>query len=221
MAENATPAKIAATRGYGAEVVLHGSIWDDADAKARELVASEGLTYVHPFNDVDLISGQGTVGLEIVEDWPEVEVVVVPIGGGGLISGVSAAVKQERPEVRIVGVESSDGPAMKTSVEAGELVTLERCDTIIDGLRVKRVGELTFDLVQRFVDEIVAVPDATIFENVLWTMAHTKLVVEGAAAAPVAALRMGLVDAPPGTKVVCVLSGGNIDLSQLRGLRWN
>jgi threonine dehydratase len=221
MAENATPSKIAATRGYGAEVVLEGSIWDDADRKARELVASEGLTYVHPFDDVDLISGQGTVGVEILEDWPDVEVVVVPIGGGGLISGVSAAVKQEHPEIRIVGVESSDGPAMKTSVEAGELVTLEHCDTIIDGLRVKRAGELTFELVQRFVDEIVAVPDATIFENVLWTMAHTKLVVEGAAAAPVAAIRERLVDAPPGTKVVCVLSGGNLDLSQLSGLRWN
>jgi threonine dehydratase len=221
MAENATPSKIAATKGYGAEVVLEGSIWDDADRKARELVASEGLTYVHPFDDVDLISGQGTVGVEILEDWPEVEIVVVPIGGGGLISGVSAAIKQERQEVRIVGVESADGPAMKTSVETGELVTLERCDTIIDGLRVKRAGEITFDLVQRFVDEIVAVPDATIFENVLWTMAHAKLVVEGAAAAPVAALREGLVDAPPGTKVVCVLSGGNIDLSQLNGLRWN
>jgi threonine dehydratase len=221
MAENATPSKIAATRGYGAEVVLEGSIWDDADRKARELVASDGLSYVHPFDDVDLISGQGTVGVEILEDWPAVEVVVVPIGGGGLISGVSAAVKQERPEVRIVGVESSDGPAMKASVEAGELVTLEQCDTIIDGLRVKRAGELTFDLVQRFVDEIVAVPDETIFENVLWTMAHTKLVVEGAAAAPVAAVREGLIDAQPGTKVVCVLSGGNIDLSQLSGLRWN
>jgi threonine dehydratase len=221
MAENATPSKIAATKGYGAEVVLEGSIWDDADRKARGLVASEGLTYVHPFDDVDLIAGQGTVGVEILEDWPDLEIVVVPIGGGGLISGVSAAIKQERPEVRIVGVESADGPAMKASVEAGELVTLEHCDTIIDGLRVKRAGEITFDLVQRFVDEIVAVPDATIFENVLWTMAYTKLVVEGAAAAPVAALREGLVDAPPGTKVVCVLSGGNIDLSQLRDLRWN
>ena len=221
MAENATPSKIAATKGYGAEVVLEGSIWDDADRKARELVASEGLIYVHPFDDVDLISGQGTVGVEILDDWPEVEVVVVPIGGGGLISGISAAVKQARPDVRVVGVESSDGAAMKASVEAGELVTLERCDTIIDGLRVKRAGELTFDLVQRFVDEIVAVPDTTIFENVLWTMAHTKLVVEGAAAAPVAAIREGLVDAPPGKRVVCVLSGGNIDLSQLSGLRWN
>jgi len=221
MAENATPAKIEATRGYGAEVVLHGSIWDEADEKARELVASEGLTYVHPFDDLDLISGQGTVGLEIHEDWPEAEVVVVPIGGGGLIAGVSAALKRERPDIRIVGVESSDGPAMQRSVEAGELVTLDRCDTIIDGLRVKCVGVHTFELVRRFVDEVVAVPDVVIFENVLWIMERCKLVVEGAAAAPVAALRSGVVHAPPGAKVVCVVSGGNLDLSQLRGLRWN
>jgi threonine dehydratase len=221
MAANATPSKVAATRGYGAEVVLHGSIWDEADEKARELVASEGLTYVHPFDDVDLISGQGTVGLEIHEDWPEAEVVVVPIGGGGLISGIAAALKRERPEIRIVGVESSDGPAMQRSIAAGELVTLERCDTVIDGLRVKRVGVHTFELVGRFVDEIVAVPDEAIFENVLWTMSRCKLVAEGAAAATVAALRAGLVEAPTGTKVACVLSGGNLDLAQLRGLRWN
>jgi threonine dehydratase len=221
MAKNATPSKVEATRGYGAEVVLHGTIWDEADAKARELVESRGLTYVHPFDDVDLISGQGTVGIEVLEDWPEVELIVVPIGGGGLISGIATAVKRERPDVRIVGVESADGPAMKTSVERGELVTLDRVDTIIDGLRVKRVGETTFQLVRRFVDEIVAVPDEWIFENVLWTMAHTKLVAEGAAAATVAALRGGQVEAPPGTNVVCVLSGGNLDLAQLRGLRWN
>jgi threonine dehydratase len=220
MAANATPAKIAATRGYGAEVVLHGSIWDEADEKARELVASEGLTYVHPFDDLDLISGQGTVGLEIHEDWPEVEVVVVPIGGGGLISGIAAAFKRER-DVRIVGVESSDGAAMQASVEAGELVTLERCETIIDGLRVKRVGVHTFELVRRLVDEIVTVPDDVIFENVVWTMTRTKLVAEGAAASTVAALREGRVEGPPETKVVCVLSGGNLDLSQLRGRRWN
>jgi threonine dehydratase len=221
MAANATPAKVEATRGYGAEVVLHGSIWDEADEKARALVASEGLTYVHPFDDVDLISGQGTVGLEIHADWPEAEVVVVPIGGGGLISGVAAALKQERPGIKIVGGESVDGPAMKRSVEAGELVTLEQCDTIVDGLRVKRVGVHTFELVRRFVDDIVAVPDETIFENVMWVMERCKLVAEGAAAATVAALRAGLVEATPGTKVVCVLSGGNLDVSQLRGLRWN
>jgi threonine dehydratase len=221
MASNATPSKIEATRGYGAEVVLHGSIWDEADEKARELVVSEGLSYVHPFDDLDLISGQGTVGLEIQEDWPEVELVVVPIGGGGLISGVASALKRERPEIKIVGVESAEGPAMKRSVEAGKLVTLERCDTIVDGLRVKRVGAHTFELVRRFVDDIVTVPDEVIFQNVLWVMERCKLVAEGAAAATVAALRAGLIEAPSGTKVVCVLSGGNLDLSQLRGLRWN
>ena len=221
MAANATPSKIDATRGYGAEVVLHGSIWDEADEKARELVASEGLTYVHPFDDLDLISGQGTAGLEILEDWPDVELVVVPIGGGGLISGIAAALKRERPGVRIVGVESADGPAMLRSVEAGELVTLERCDTIVDGLRVKRVGMHTFELVRRFVDEVVAVPDDEIFANVLWVMERCKLVAEGAAAATVAAVRSGRVQAPAGTKAVCVLSGGNLGLSQLRDLRWN
>jgi threonine dehydratase len=221
MAENATPSKVAATKGYGGEVVLHGTIWDEADQKARELVESEGLTYVHPFDDLDLIAGQGTLGLEIRDDWPEVELVVVPIGGGGLISGVSTALKQADARIRVVGVESSGAPAMKLSVEQGRLVTLDRADTVIDGLRVKRVGERTFELVQRFVDEIVAVPDATIFQNVVWLMEHCKLVAEGAAAATVAALREGLVTAPPGTKVCCVLSGGNLDLSQLAGVRWN
>jgi threonine dehydratase len=221
MAENATPSKVAATKGYGAEVVQYGQIWDDADEKARELVERQGLTYVHPFDDPDLIAGQGTLGLELIEDWPDVELVVVPIGGGGLISGVATAIKRARPEVRVVGVESSDGAAMKASIDAGELVTLERCDTIIDGLRVKRVGRHTFELVRRFVDEIVTVPDAAIFENVLWLLSRTKLLVEGAAAAPVAALRSGALAPPPGTRTVCVLSGGNLDLAQLDGLRWN
>jgi threonine dehydratase len=221
MAENATPSKVAATKGYGGEVVQHGTIWDEADQKARELAESEGLTYVHPFDDLDLIAGQGTLGLELHEDWPEVELVIVPIGGGGLISGVSTALKQADPRIRVVGVESAGAPAMKLSVEQGRLVTLDRADTLVDGLRVKRVGERTFELVQRFVDEIVTVSDDSIFRNVVWLMEHCKLVAEGAAAATVAALREGVVSAPPGTKVACVLSGGNLDLSQLAGLRWN
>ncbi len=220
MAANATPAKIAATRGYGAEVVLHGSIWDEANEKAKELVRSEGLTYVHPFDDEQLIAGQGTLGLEIVQDWPEVDVVIVPIGGGGLISGVSMAVKSHNPKARVIGVESSDGPAMKNSIEAGRLETID-CRTIIDGLRVRRVGETTFSVVQRFVDDIVALPDRDIFEAVIWIMERCKLVVEGAAAAPVAALLHGLIKVPAGTRVAVVLSGGNVNLDQLRGLTWN
>src|SRR5207253_6150453 len=149
MAENATPSKIAATRGYGAEVVLHGMIWDEANEKAKQLMQEQGLTYIHPFDDAELIAGQGTLGLEIVQDWPEVDAVVVPIGGGGLISGVSMAVKSHNPKIRVIGVESSDGPAMKKSIEAGRLETID-CKTIIDGLRVRRVGEITFSVVQRF-----------------------------------------------------------------------
>ena len=220
MATNATPAKIAATKGYGAEVVLHGSIWDEANEKAKELVRDEGLTYVHPFDDEQLIAGQGTLGLEIVQDWPEVDAIVVPIGGGGLISGVSMAAKSFNPKIRVIGVESSDGPAMQRSVEAGRLETID-CRTVIDGLRVRRVGELNFSVVQRFVDEIVTLPDRDIFDAVVWVMERCKLVVEGAAAAPVAALLHGLVKLPPGTRVAAVLSGGNVNLDQLRGLKWN
>jgi threonine dehydratase len=220
MAENATPSKIAATRGYGAEVVLHGSIWDEANEKAKELVRRDGLTYVHPFDDEQLIAGQGTLGLEIAQDWPEVDAVVVPIGGGGLISGVAMAMKSHNPRIRVIGVESSDGPAMKRSLDAGRLETID-CRTVIDGLRVRRVGEINFSVVQRFVDEIVTLPDAEIFEAVLWVMERCKLVVEGAAAAPVAALLHGLITLPPGSRVAAVLSGGNVNLDPLRGLRWN
>jgi len=221
MASNATQSKVDATRGYGAEVVQHGLIWDEANEKAKQLVQERGYTYIHPFDDLQLIAGQGTLGLEVYEDFPEVDVAVVPIGGGGLISGVSMALKQLNPKIKMIGVESSDGPAMKRSVEAGHLVTLDKIDCIIDGLRVKRVGEHTFNVVQRFVDDIVTLPDKEIFDAMIWIMSHCKLVVEGAAAAPVAALLHGLIKAPRGSKVAVVLSGGNVNLDQLRGLKWN
>ena len=220
MATNATPAKIAATRAYGAEVVLHGSIWDEANEKAKELVRDEGLTYIHPFDDEQLIAGQGTLGLEIVQAWPEVDAVVVPIGGGGLIAGVSMAVKAFNPKIKVIGVESSDGPAMKASLDAGSLQTIE-CRTIIDGLRVRRAGELNFSVVQRFVDEVVTLPDREIFDAMLWIMERCKLVIEAAAAAPAAALMHGLVKLPAGSRVVAVMSGGNLNLDQLRTLSWN
>lgn len=221
MAENATPSKIAATRGYGAEVVLHGTIWDEANERARELVRERGYTYIHPFDDLELIAGQGTVGVEIMEDWPEADVLVVPIGGGGLISGIALAAKSRKPGVRIIGVESSGAPGMQQSVAAGHPVVLDRVDCVIDGLRVRRVGDHNVAIVRRVVDEIVTLPDTEIFDAMLWVMQHCKLVVEGAAAAPVGALLHGLVTAPPGTRVVCVLSGGNVGLEQLRGLSWN
>ncbi len=220
MAENATPAKIAATRGYGAEVVLYGRIWDEANEKAKELVRTEGLTYVSPFDDELLIAGQGTLGLEVVVDWPNLDAIVVPIGGGGLISGVAMAVKSHNPNARVIGVESSDGPAMQAAVAAGRVVTIE-CNTIIDGLRVKRVGETTLSVVQRFVDEIVTLPDSEIFESMIWVMERCKVMPEAAAAASVGALLKGLVKLPAGARVVCVLSGGNLNLDQIRGMRWN
>jgi len=221
MAENATPSKIDATRAYGAEVVLHGTIWDEANEKAKQLVEERGYTYIHPFDDEQLIVGQGTLGLEIYQDWPEVELAIVPIGGGGLISGVTMALKACNPKIRIIGVESSGAPAMTRSVREGGLLTLDRVDCIIDGLRVKRVGNLTYEIVRDYVDDLVTLPDEQIFEAVVWIMSHLKVVPEGAAAAPVAALLQGLIHAAKGTKVVCVLSGGNVNLEQLKGLRWN
>ena len=221
MAENATRSKIAATEGYGARVVLHGNIWDEANEKALELVESEGLTYIHPFDDPELIAGQGTLGLEIMDQFPETELLIVPIGGGGLISGVSMAAKSVNPGVRIVGVESSGAPGMKRSVEAGVSVVLDEVDCMIDGLRVQKVGNHTRSVVSRFVDELVTLPDAQIFDAMLWLMTRAKVVVEGAAAAPVGALLQGLVDAPAGTRTVCVLSGGNLDVEGMRGRSWN
>ena len=220
MATNATPAKIAATKAYGGEVVLHGQIWDEANEKAKELVRDEGLTYVHPFDDAHVIAGQGTLGLEIVQDWPDVDCIVVPIGGGGLISGVAMAAKSFNPKIRVIGVESSDGPAMQASIRAGSLQTID-CRTVIDGLRVRRVGELNFSVVQRYVDDIVTLPDREIFEAVIWVMERCKLVVEAAAAASVAAMLHGLIKMPPGSRVAAVISGGNVNLDQLRGLSWN
>src|SRR5262249_38598040 len=170
MAENATPSKIEATKAYGAEVVLHGSIWDEANERCKQLVEERGLTYIHPFDDPQLMAGQGTLGLEIHQDFPEADVVIVPIGGvggvsggGGLISGVAMALKGLNPAIRIIGVESSGAPAMKMSVEQGRLVTLDRVDCVIDGLKVKRVGEHTFEAVRHYVDELVALPDSDIF----------------------------------------------------------
>jgi threonine dehydratase len=221
MASNATQSKVDATRAYGAEVVQHGMIWDEANEKAKQLTQELGLTYIHPFDDMQLMAGQGTLGMEIYDDFPNVDVVIAGIGGGGLIGGVAMALKALNPRIKVIGVESSGAPGMKNSIAAGRVVTLDRVDCIIDGLRVKRVGEHTFSVIQRFVDDIVTLPDSDIFDAMIWTMSHCKLVVEGAAAAPVAALLHGLVKVPAGSKVACVLSGGNVNLDQIRNLKWN
>jgi threonine dehydratase len=221
MAENATPSKVAATKGYGAEVILHGSIWDEANEEAKRLVAEHGYTLVHPFDDLDLIAGQGTLGLEVAEDLSGIAAIVVPIGGGGLISGVSQAVKLRQPSARVIGVESSAAPAMYESLRAGHLVTLDNAATRSDGLRVRRVGENTFRIVRDFVDEVVLVDDEEIQDSIVWALGRLKLLTEGAAAATLAALRKGLVKAAPGSRVVCVLSGGNLDTTQFASVKVN
>jgi threonine dehydratase len=221
MAQNATPSKVAATKGYGAEVILHGSIWDEANEEAKRLVAEHGYTFVHPFDDLDLIAGQGTLGLEVAGDLSDIGAVVVPIGGGGLISGVSQAVKLRQPGARVIGVESSAAPAMYESLRAGHLVTLDNAGTLADGLRVKRVGENTFRIVRDFVDEVVLVDEEDISESILWALGRLKLLTEGAAAATLAALMKGLVKVPAGSRIVCVLSGGNLDTAQFAPVKVN
>lgn len=221
MSVNAPAAKVDATRGYGARVIQHGQIWDDAYAKSLEIQREEGLTYIHPFDDPALVAGQGTVGLEIVEDVPDVDIVLVPIGGGGLISGVAMAIKAIKPDVRIIGIESSGAPAMKRSLEAGRRIRLDEVSSVVDGLVVRQVGEYNFWVASRFVDEIVLVDDSDIFDTIVWIMERCKLVTEGAAAATVCALRTGRVRIPDGRKAICVLSGGNLKAEQIRGMRWN
>ncbi|MDT9597819.1 threonine ammonia-lyase [Sphingosinicella rhizophila] len=221
MSKAAKPAKIEATRDYGAEVVIHGEVWDDAYARSLEIMKERNLTYVHPFDDPQLIAGQGLVGLEMIEDVPDLDVVVVPIGGGGLIAGCAMAIKAIKPDVRIIGVEAKQSPAMRRSLDAGQVTPLDSFGPMIDGLVVKRVGDYTFDVVREFVDDVVLVDEERIFETVILIMERLKLVPEAAAAAPVAAILDGLIEAAPGTKVGCILSGGNLDLSALKGMAWN
>lgn len=221
MSVNAPAAKVNATRAYGATVIQHGEIWDDAYARSREIQAERGLTYIHPFDDPILIAGQGGVGLEIAEDVPDVDYVIVPIGGGGLISGVAMAIKAAYPKAKVIGVESTGAPAMSRSISEGKRVVLDSVTSIVDGLVVRQVGENNFWVVQRYVDDIVLVDDADIFDSVVWLMERCKLVAEGAAAATVCALRTGKISIPKGKTAVCVLSGGNLKVEQIRGLKWN
>ena len=196
MAENATPSKIDATRGYGAEVVLHGSIWDEANEKARELVRTEGLTYVHPFDDEQLIAGQGTLGLEIVQDWADVDAVLVPIGGGGLISGVAAVIKELRPEVRVIGVQPEDSPAMARSVERGERVRLDHVGIFADGVAVRQVGELTLPFCRRYVDDIILVSEDELCAAIQDAFTETRTLLEPAGALSIAGLKRYVASGP-------------------------
>lgn len=204
--------KITATRGYGADVIMHGASFDEAYAFSRELQEKHGYTYVHAFDDELIIAGQGTIGLEIVRDLPQVSVIVVPIGGGGIISGIAIAAKSLLPNVRVVGVQAANCAPMKKSVEAGEHCVLdEAMETIADGIAVKHPGEVTFPIIQQFVDEIVDVTEEEIARAIFFCVQNNRLVVEGAGAAGLAALLAKKIKLNADDNVCAVLCGGNID----------
>ena len=201
--------KVEATRSYGATVVLAGDLYDDAYNEARRLEQEQGLVFIHPFDDYDVMAGQGTIGLEILQDLNDVDAVLVPIGGGGLIAGIATAVKALRPEVQVIGVEPEGACAMKRSMEAGHVVALGKVDTIADGVAVKTPGERAFGIIRELVDDIVTVPDSGLMEAFLLLLERHKLVGENSGVLALAALQqLGF----KGRKVVPVVSGGNIDV---------
>lgn len=214
MPATAPLAKVSATKNYGAEVVLHGDVYDDAYAKAMEIQAQTGATFIHPFNDPYVIAGQGTIGLEILESAPDIDVIVVPIGGGGIIAGIALAAKSINPKVKIIGVEPIMAASMKESVAVGKAVTLCNAATIADGIAVKTPGDLTLDITQHYVDEIVTVDEDEIANAILFLLERCKLIAEGAGAAPVAAILNGKISLPE-QKVAAVISGGNIDVNMV------
>ncbi len=214
MPDGAPISKVEATKAYGAEICLVKDTYDDAYAKAVELQQQEGYTFIHPFDDEDVIAGQGTIGLEILDQLDDVDAIVVPIGGGGLISGVAAAVKQLRPQCKIYGVQAAQAPSMYESIKAHSKKSLETVNTFADGIAVKVPGDNTYELVSKYVDEIVTVTEDEIAAAILKLMEKQKLVAEGAGAVPVAAVMFDKIPLE-GKKVVCIVSGGNIDVNIL------
>ena len=210
MPKNASPAKVAATRGYGATVVLEGKNYDESSAKAREIANATGATIIHAFDDPQIIAAQGVIGLEIIEQLPDVDEIYVPIGGGGLASGVLTAVKSKNPNVKIIGVQSKSFPSMKNSLDSGNIQTVDGGFTIADGISVKTPGKQTFEIIKNQIDEIVLVDDDEILKAIFLLMERSKSVVEPAGAAGLAYL---ISKKPsPGKKVVPILCGGNVDM---------
>lgn len=223
MPDGAPISKVEATKGYGAEVVLVPGVYDDAYNRAIELQKEKGYTFVHPFDDEDVIAGQGTIGLEILNQLENIDAVVVPIGGGGLISGVAFAIKSLKPQIKVYGVQAANAPSMYESIKQKKQITLDAVSTFADGIAVKHPGDNTFEIVSKYVDEVVTVSEDEIAMAILTLMERQKLVAEGAGAVSVAAV---LADKVPvdGKNVVCVVSGGNIDVNILsrvltRGLK--
>lgn len=222
--DGAPISKVEATKRYGAEVCMVKGVYDDAYKKALELKDEKGYAFIHPFDDPDVIAGQGTIGLEILDQLPDTDAVVVPIGGGGLIAGVAYTIKQINPNCKVYGVQACGAPSMEKSVSDGKIETLEKVQTIADGIAVKTPGNLTFDLVNKYVDGIYTVSDDEIALAILTLIEQEKLIAEGAGAVPVAAVMNGKIPDIEGKKVCCLVSGGNIDVTILsrvieRGLK--
>ena len=212
--DGAPISKVEATRSYGAEICLVPGVYDDAYNKALQLRDEKGYTFIHPFNDPDVIAGQGTIGLELAKQIPNMDAVVVPIGGGGLIAGVAYTLKSLNPNIKIYGVQAAGAASMYESIRQKQILTLPSVKTIADGIAVKQPGDLTFDLISKYVDEIATVSDDEISAAILKVMEKHKLVAEGAGAVAVAAVMFDKFDLKD-KKVVCLLSGGNIDVTIL------
>lgn len=212
--DSAPISKIEATKSYGAEICLVKGVYDDAYAEALRQRDEYGYTFIHPFDDEDVIAGQGTIGLELLEQIPDMEAVIIPIGGGGLISGVAFAIKKLNPDIKVYGVQASGAPSMFNSIRDNKIERLESVSTIADGIAVKEPGENTYNLISEYVDDIVTVTDDEISAAILALMEQQKLVTEGAGAVSVAAAMFNKVPVK-GKKTVCLLSGGNIDVTIL------
>jgi threonine dehydratase len=212
MPQNASPAKVAATRSYGAKVVRRGGDYDDAWAAAQEIAKTDNTTIVHAFDDPEIIAGQGTIGLELLEDLPDVDRVYLPIGGGGLAAGIAIAIKSRKPNIKIIGVESNAFPAMKESVAKGSIQPTKRGYSIADGIAVKKPGELTHKIISNYLDDIVLIDDVSIVKTMFLLMERAKLVVEPAGAASLAYLLSNGGPISSKDKVVAILSGGNVDM---------
>ncbi|MGN1319987.1 MAG: threonine ammonia-lyase [Acutalibacteraceae bacterium] len=212
--DSAPISKVEATRSYGAEICLVDGVYDDAYAKALQLRDEKGYTFIHPFNDPDVIAGQGTIALELIEQLPDMDAVIVPIGGGGLISGIAYTIKKINPNVKVYGVQAAGAPSMLKSINDEHIEKLDSVFTIADGIAVKEPGSLTYEICSKYVDEIVTVTDDEISAAILAIMEQHKLVTEGAGAVAVAAAMFNKIDIK-GKKTVCLLSGGNIDVTIL------
>jgi threonine dehydratase len=212
MPKGAPLSKVEATKGYGAEVILYGDVFDESLEYALELQRQRGMTFVHPFDDLAVMAGQGTISLEILEQIPDVDVVLCPVGGGGLLAGLAFTLKQLKPSIQVYGVESSACPGMTAALRHKKPVTITSSDTIADGIAVKKPGNITYEYIEKYVDGVVCVEEAEISRTMLYLLERNKLLVEGSAACPLAAL---LYQKLPftGKKVVAILSGGNVDVT--------